>query len=361
MKTFRQWFDNLSPVKQRYLRENCSWIDVDSKDRYNHPSKEKLDAKFNESVLEMVAQSSRDRYYSSNNALESAALAFFQLHKDLLNEDAYKAIIKAATNNGTDRDINQYVDAFELREIVKVKHEERLAYNKTHNEWDQKNALYSLSEKLLITEDFSAFDWTDTDVRDRYLDSKMMEILGHDEVIRRAKENPRAVDSFRNREKEIHNPVFDELFFCEDGWTKEQKQQVINSYGCGVHDVEDFIARIVAVDESYLRYIGTYFIRNCPALGMHLYKQKKSQEEIDALPLKHRQEDEYRYSKSYRKLFQIAACCARENVGKAMAGTIGDISGILKMYSYNFNQIFDCLYPQYAEAPEADPPETVAV
>ena len=41
-------------------------------------------------------------------------------------------------------------------------------------------------------------------------------------------------------------------------------------------------------------------------------------------------------------------------MGKAMAGVIGDAACILKMYGYDFNQIFDCLYPQYANTATVD-------
>lgn len=360
MKTFKQWFNSLSEETQKYLIKNCTWIDLESKDYYRHPDKKKLDTLLKVKLDEVKKSISEDGYYRSSTTNQQLGIIITQQHKDTLDHESYMYILTALTDNvGCN---TAYCDAFDLREMVKAKHDRTAEYNKDKSEWSRRKDTYSLSEKLLIMEDFSTFDWSDTDVGDICLDDVTAEILGHDEVIRRAKENPRCFTIRGNyRSFKTDNSIFDELFFCADGWTKEQKDRIIHDYDYDMRGVEDFMKRIVSVDESYLRYIGTYFIRNCPALGMHLYKQKKSQEEIDALPLKHRQEDEYRYSKSYRKLFQIAACCARENVGKAMAGTIGDISGILKMYSYNFNQIFDCLYPQYAEAPEADPPETVAV
>ena len=31
-----------------------------------------------------------------------------------------------------------------------------------------------------------------------------------------------------------------------------------------------------------------------------------------------------------------------------MTGTIGDVACMLKMYAYDFNQVFDCMYPELA-------------
>ena len=61
--------------------------------------------------------------------------------------------------------------------------------------------------------------------------------------------------SFRSRDRNnVNNKVFDSLFFCEDGWTPEQKKKIIQNYGYNEEDAEDFMRRIVAVDESYLKF-----------------------------------------------------------------------------------------------------------
>ena len=161
----------------------------------------------------------------------------------------------------------------------------------------------------------------------------------------KAKENPMAISISRDQ---INNDLVDELFFGEDQLTEDQKRRVITGYVRDVRDVKDFMQRFVAVDESYLKYLG-YIIDDRPDLAMKLYKQKKPDDELAEYGEHVKIADSYRYPKEYRKLFLIAGCCARENVGKAKAGLIGEIASLLKMYSWNYLDIFYCLYPQYAE------------
>lgn len=350
MKTFRQWFDNLSPETQEYLQKECLWIDTTSKDGYRHPDKE-LDSELSTYIETFERQLKNDRHLDSDHIFAAATILLHRT-KDTFTTDVYYTLLMAFAKEGRDRDIIPLIDAFELREVYKRIHDYRVEVNKDPSVWHRNSTQYQLNQKLLMIEDFDNIDWSDTDLSASRLDDILADILGHDKVIEMAKDNPKCINFRRQTTK--RNTIFDELFFCENGWTPEQKNQVIREYSYSEDGVRDFMERIVAVDESYLRQIGTFFIDNNAALGMHLYKEKKSQEEIDALPAGHNIACEYRYPKEYRKLFQIAACCARGNVGKAMAGTIGDAACILKMYGYDFNQIFDCLYPQYANTATVD-------
>jgi len=360
MKTFKQWFNSLSKETQEYLRDNCRWIDTTSKDYYRHP---KLDESALTAYPKHVEDELTTNTYFHNNNDRDLYITMFLKHKDDLPHDDYiKALVGLIDS---DKDISTKVDALDLREVYKLRGKYKETYERTSQSWSHSpkpnyKYKYSLSHFLLVTEDFNNIDWSVLDKDSLSLNAQVVEILGHDEVKKIAKENPQRMTE-RIARGDLNNPVFDELFFCKDGWTKKQKQDIINNYRYTEDDVKTFMAKIVAVDESYLRYVGTYFIENYPALGMHLYKMRKSDEEIAALPEKHRIEEEYQYPKEYRKLFQIAACCARGNVGKAMAGTIGDAACILKMYGYNFNQIFDCLYPQYAETTETEEAEATTV
>ena len=346
MKTFKQWFNGLSEETQKYLSQNCNWIDKTglSEDGYRHPVTEGF---FEDAILNFQAEFKKDSSGDSDDVFQ-LGIFLSKKYKKKLDKETYLTLLQAfcRTSYGSMNNLD-YLDVDEQREIVKRKHDNRVEANKTKDAWNKRDEAYTVFDKLLITEDFSNIDWSDTKITSN-LTPEMTEILGHDKVYELVKNNPRAMDFKRGKDYEL----FDELFFCKDGWTKEQKRQYIHNLNYDFSDLEDFMRRIVAVDESYLREVGNYFIYSNPALAMYMYKDKKSQEEIDALPAKHKQEDEYRYPKEYRKLFQIAACCARKNVGKAMAGTIGDASCILKMYAYDFNKVFDCLYPQYAEQPE---------
>lgn len=358
MKTFRQWFDNLSQETQEYLKGECKWIDVNSKDRYHH-------VKDMQELIDATEVYCKERLFNDNyidgDSLNKALMAIMYQHKNEMKTEQYYTFLVALFDK--DRDLAENIDALDLREVFKRRAEfKNIAYKNDRWSSKEKTYKYPLNKLLLVIEDFTNPDWSLLDTDNVPLNNATCEILGDDQLVKMAKDNPDRIRLHRSyRSGAEDNTVFDRLFFCEDGWTKKQKERIINDYDLSLEGVEDFMRRIVAVDGSYLRYIGTYFINHNPALGMYLYKQKKPEDELNALPAGHKVEEEYRYPKAYRKLFQIAACCARENVGKAMAGTIGESAAILKMYGYDFNKIFDCLYPEYAELPEAETAEAATV
>jgi hypothetical protein len=106
--------------------------------------------------------------------------------------------------------------------------------------------------------------------------------------------------------------------------------------------VEDFMERIVAVDHKYLRYLYN-IVEKLPSLATEIYEQKKPDEELtgnESIP------QTYRYSKDIRKLAKIAHACARKSVSKVNSAFLKEISPLLKIYGYNFNTIYDALYPE---------------
>jgi len=344
MKTFKKWFEARNEETQQYLLKKCLWIDVNSPDKYRHP---KNAEEIKNSVVTYASTRLINDDYVDSDKLHQLLAVYLQNDKDMKAKDpeAYYNTLVVLWKNAQE-EIELAVDAMDLREIYKRKHVLK-------RRWPDK---YRLSEILLVTEDFDNIDWSDLDETIQ-LDTISMDIFGHEKIIEAAKANP---DMVRIERTAMKNDLFDELFFCENGWTKSQKEHILRNWSTSLDGVRDFMERVVAVDESYLRYIGTYFIYQEPALAAHLYKEKKPITELNALPAGHSQTEEFRYPKHYRKLFHIAACCARKNVGKALAGTIGDVACTLKMYGYDFNQVFDCMYPEFAETAEENT-EAVAV
>lgn len=346
MKTFKQWFNSLSDGTQAYLQKTCDWIDRNTEDGYRKPND--LEAEIEVIQLELAKNLKDDRYFR-DHILNTIAFGLFQKHKnDYDDERYYNTLIAFDEKNN---DVEDYLTVPEIRKMYQIKTQYHDAIN------GNEPSKYGLSKFLLMTEDFDNIDWSRLNMNQVDLNTETCEILGHDQLYKIAKENPGRISGRRNLYADVNNVLFDELFFCEDGWTAKQKELVINNYCYNEQDAEDFMRRIVAVDESYLRYIGKYFIYNNPALAMYLYKQKKPDDELNALPEGHKIEDEYRYPKSYRKLFLIAGCCARERIGKAMTGSLREVAPLLKMYGYNFNTIFDCLYPKYAEVTNTESQE----
>lgn len=343
MKTLRQWFESLSQETQEYIADNCRWFDITTEDYYRHNSGSIESIK---NVAEYVKNRLDEDKYINDDCVKPVIITCVRTIKDKLTPEEYAHLLYGIED--TVRPTSNVFDAMDRREILKLakKYKDQARKNDKWN--DRGEYKYNLADFLLMVEDFDNIDFSLLNHDTLSLNSATIEILGYDEMYKIAKDEPDKL-SFRNRNRSnIDNKVFDSLFFCEDGWTSEQKKKILNSYLYNVSDAEDFMQRIVAVDESYLKFFCNYFICNEPALARYLYNQKKTDDELNALPANHRIEDEYRYPKSYRKLFHIAACCARKNVGKAMAGTIGDVACMLKMYAYDFNQVFDCMYPELA-------------
>lgn len=343
MKTLRQWFESLSQETQEYIVNNCTWFDITSEDYYKHNSGSIESIK---STAEYVFNRLNEEKYINDDFVNSAIITCVKMIKDKLTPEEYIYLLHGIKD--TIRPNSSCFDAMDRRELLKLtkKYKDQARKNDKWNTYYEYK--YDLKDFLLMVEDFDNIDFSLLNRDTLCLDSATSEILGYNEMYNIAKDTPGKF-SFRSRGRSnMDNKVFDSLFFCEDGWTREQKKKILHNYGYNEEDAEDFMKRIVAVDESYLKFFCNYFICNNPALARRLYTQKKTEDELNALPANHKIEDEYRYPKSYRKLFHIAACCARENVGKAMAGTIGDVACMLKMYAYDFNQVFDCMYPELA-------------
>ena len=301
MKTFRQWFDAFSSETQRYLKDQCKWIDLDQPDGYRHTnySKDFASEQLNNSI-EYFDKRLKDADGLYREDFVPLCMNYIQSIRDTLDKNAFYMLLLALINEN--RAIQMKLDAMDLREILKLKAEYKNHYyqNSDYSYTKDKVYKYSLDELFLITEDFDNIDWSKVDISDVPLTSVMCEILGEQKLIELCKEDPRR---FRLHSPAIqadpNNVIFDTLFFCDNGWTAEQKKKVIDDYGYCERDVEDFMKRVVAVDESYLRTVGNYFIQRNPALGMYLYKQKKPEDELNALPPGHKVEEEYRYPKAY--------------------------------------------------------------
>ena len=198
-----------------------------------------------------------------------------------------------------------------------------------------------LDEVLLLTEDFDNIPWHMLDMEKYYyIDNEWYSILPTSVLIKLAKAKPSAVDV---NTIDMNNEVFDTLFFLEDGWDISEKKVAIRKFTHTTNGIDNFLERVVAADKSYLRYLP--LVLNDAGLARTLYSRKKPPEEItEDMGI----QDSFRYSKEYRRLFMIARCCNEKHISKEFARKIGEASALVKMYDYDYNTIFEALYPEYA-------------
>lgn len=315
MKTFKQWVDGLSESALSYVKNRCNdWADFTTEDYYR---------KINPNDTVYLEKLIKEAYgYNKADKLLLIVSMLLLQKTDTKSEEMFKTLL--LNNSEYDNTLCAVMGRDAYREWYKNKYGHR-----QHK---------SLEYILLMTDDFDNIDFSEYDSSNLNADPEFFEIFGEKYMLEFLKENPRMVKPTR---LPINDDRFDKLFFGEDGWTESQKKQVIGNYTGDQWQVDDFLERIVAVDKSYLRYIYNIIYRDAAAASK-LYTAKKDDYDINTTTVQQR----FRYSKELRKLFMIAGCCARESLPKTKAGTIGDISALVKLYGFNFNYIFDCLYPE---------------
>lgn len=328
MTSLKEWIDSLSQEVRDYVVNNCDWIDTSSEDYYRH-------AKLDDNYFNNLVRKAGSSYYSTDywkSIILGLTVKLNEIDRNILksflSEPTIKSIIKEAAN-GRDK---LYAFSPVLQKEIK-----RVEFKNDEN--------LCLSDLLYITEDYSNIDYKRLDRCNLKYRPAIKEMLGIDACIELARSNidfiKVSVDNLS-----LNDEVIDTLFFGDNQLSRDQKIQVIRyMYNPSIDDIEDYMKRFVSVDESYLRYLYN-IINQDPAVAAKLYNLKKPEHELTG---NETTEMKYRYPRKYRKLFQMAACCSRKNVGKAMAGTIGELSSMLKMYNWDFNALFDCMYPDSIE------------
>jgi hypothetical protein len=76
---------------------------------------------------------------------------------------------------------------------------------------------------------------------------------------------------------------------------------------------------------------------------MKLYCEKKPDSELTG---NETASETFRYPKELRKVFVIAHACALKRVSKVKSGICKEIAPLLKIYGYNWNEIYDAMYPE---------------
>lgn len=318
MKTFKQWVDGLGEAARDYIEKRCSdWADFTTEDYYR-----KIDPNDTEFLRKLI----REAYgYNKADKLLLATSMLLLQKTDPNSKEMFNTLLQ--NNNDYDNTLCAVIGRDAYREWYRKKYGQRLSK--------------SIDYILLMTDDFDNIDFSEYDNGNLTADPEYFDIFGEEYMLNFLKENPRL---FKPTQLAIDDERFDKLFFGENGWTEAQKKQVIGNYTGDVWQMDDFLERIVAVDKSYLKYVYNIIYRDAAAAAK-LYTAKKDNYDVNTTTVQQR----FRYSKELRKLFMIAGCCARESLPKTKAGTIGDISALVKLYNFDFNSIFDCLYPELME------------
>lgn len=353
MKTLKQWYDELGEEAQLWVDNNCStWFDKSQPDYYRKEVVNDLAhfMTFDEDInrLPKYSTSSCLRYYSTVLVKTMRYL----VSQNMLSEKTFQDNLASMLNRDTDdvsKDVWLYDSERKLDTFVRL-HQKR-GYNSTH--WLQ------LKDYLYLVTDFDNIQLPEETLNHNLgedLDITVLsQLLGKTFALSWAKEN--CLDFVDTLRHGIQNDIFDELFFCENGWTDEQKKHILDRMYVITrhyrHDTEnnliriaDFMERIVSVDKSYLKFLYR-ILNNVPAMGNKMYEQKKEGSELtgnESIP------QTYRYPKDIRKLARIINICIRKSLSNVNAAALKEISPLIKIYGYNFKDIYAALYPDHINA-----------
>lgn len=347
MKTLQQWFNELSEDTQTKVKvECCKWLNPDTL-QYAVPLETEVMKK-----CKTLAELNRvlgEVYKNSNNSswqeIKKGYLGSVLINKWISIH--HPEILSATDCNWYIADVVRNSENCALDLIFLIENNRPLQIEL----WKRKKCRYdsqlNIWDWLFTVEDFTNLEKQIPDdiiIPNNELTNPIVEIIGIDKAKQLGKENFRWVTSG------IHygtqSDLFDELFFGDDGWSRETKYRVLSNMYTGsrvdLSVFKDFISRIVAVDKTYLRFIKD-IVANYPALGTHIYNEKKPAEELtgnETVALT------YRYNKEIRNLARLANCCARKSISMVNQASMKEVGPLVKLYGYNFNDIYDAMYPE---------------
>lgn len=371
-RTLHEFYDNLSESAQEWIRKECrAWFDENQPDyqrKFVPVTKDAKDILFHKSEPKSTGWHS---YYSNSDKqrdLENMYISELVHKRDELkiisDEDVRDAIIDFIQKVEGDAEGGVKL-AFACNEQAN----QRLAYSAILSTLYSKGK-YPLGIKLFFVDDFDRlnedidFNEIDFDTVDRdeftilceIFGSKCLEKLANENMITFAR-NYRKIKELIKSDKRCElqvvdlyvamRKIFDRKFFVDNSWTDESKREIIkemyqNSYpDTALRRFEMFVEDIISVDSRYMKYIYD-LVDYYPALGNHIYEAKKPEDEInpnDPVDMT------YRYSKDIRKLGRIANICTRKSLSKANNGFLKDIGSIIRLVGYNFNAIYEMMYP----------------
>lgn len=333
MKTFKEWFDGLSERTQAVIIDNCDWVDMNEPDyrKKAHPIKE----------VDVLLKKLMWNYSSESNFFRSVSLsALREFTLEFIRTVGDKGLLPVST---VDKIVKDYTETDCSGRWVDIKDSilrEKAFDEQYRGSWSR---MYNFWAYLATVKDFDNITWENCDLSRHNLTVERMEILGKEKAKEVLKENPALMCN--PNELPLDCEIFDELWFGEDGWTNTQKHAIMRKYSPNMEHFKDFIQRIVAVDHGYLRWMQ-YFIEQSSAFATDIYSERKPEEEITSTT---GVQGKFRFNKDIRQLAHVCACCERKRVGKAMQANLGISGSLLKLYGFNFNEIYNALFPEDTE------------
>lgn len=335
VKTLVEFYDGLSERGKQWMRQKCNtWLDVDQPDYYKKKDISK------EGLIERV-----------KNIVDSEKLygdLLLCLKEYMRKDSKYSELVEILDTDSQLLRANRRTLGFGAYKYLPVA-EAKAAYRDEKVSNESKNI--TLVDVLYMTEDYDNIRvdlWTYTS---DHFNTELFEVFSYQNIREMCKKEVSKLINlyYDDRFDSTVNKLIDDLFFCEDGLSWQQKYQFLNTVYqyADVIDIKDFFDRFVTVDKYYLKWFGNTWIHNKPERAEKLYNILKPEEDLVPGILN---AFRYRYNPEIRKFAQLAGCCKRGRIPKTRVSKCGDIASLLKIYSYDINQIAEVMFPEICEA-----------
>ena len=373
-KTLREFYDDLSVTSKNWFRDKCDlWFNEFEPNcvrKYKPVTENMKDFKYKSSYTPKSSYS----YYSSDTKMTDLEAMWVANLIHLRDE------LKVITDEQVAEALKEYYSHMKEFHNMKL----FLACKERSNQIDvlkyyldknyDNDEGYPLKYGLFMVNDYSniinELNFEAISIRSLKTSEfvSMIEIFGDKSLEILAEKNPKDfAQKYKEMQEEVQayqpkqeyidlhkkmQDIFDRKFFVDNSWTRDDKRDIIKQMYASdwidraLRRFEDFAKDILSVDHRYSKMIYM-LVQECPSLGNKIYEAKKPNEEInpnDPVDMT------FRYSKEIRKLGKIANICARESLSKANNGFLKDIGSIIRLTGYNFNEIYNMMYPDEIEA-----------
>ena len=323
--SFKDWFDGRSKEAQAFIIERCKdWMDLSTPDYYKA---QKTDI----SIEDVVGEESE--YYSR------ACLAMYILsHNKKATITDYATYYKNHEYRSVDFSSLTFLPVKDRKDLMR-----QLSY--------RNSSTIGLREWLFCIEDYSKLaDYAENlNLDDDRVNDTLIDIFGEDFAIKYTKAHE-SIIHLKDLPEQGRSVIFDTLFFGADGWSEQQKQEIMKRWAQEIHwhsgrydkegklkAMEKAIRHVACARKEDLKYIYT-IIKRLPDLAQHLYDMKKPEDQINEGDSK---DMEYRFPMWLRKLFVIMGCCARGNISSANTQKLQkEGASLLRMYNFDFDTYF---------------------
>ena len=148
--------------------------------------------------------------------------------------------------------------------------------------------------------------------------------------------------------------IFDDIFFIK--FNEEQRKKFFIDIYSGDKTMvvsDDLVQRIFAVDSSMIKYLGLFAkmdscdYRDCNILNL-LIKSVKGPDSV----VRSENTSKWRYSNEIRRAAALARACKERNMTIEIKQLLKESVPLIKLYNYDWDQLFPVVFPQYASTEE---------